>query len=92
MKPFINHRIVKHCWQGAYITDNMNYYTIEERKVTIISCLKKVFFVNKEWHEWLPIKDKKEPIHFNAYMDAYHCFLRLISGEPVGDWKEEIVS
>jgi|GEM_PF-3688428 len=87
----MKYRIVKHSWNGAYITDNMNYYTIEERKFSIISALRRVFLVDNSWDEWVPIKDKKEPIHFNAYMDAYHCFLRLISGEPVGDWKEEII-
>ena len=88
----MRHRIIKHCWQGAYITDNMNYYTIERKQITIISALKKLLFINKYWYDWVPLKDKKEPIHFNTYMDAYHCFIRVISGEPIGDWKEIIVS
>lgn len=88
----MKHRIVKHQWSGAYITDNMNYYTIEMKSVNIMSILKRLFFVNSTWHDWIPLKDKREPIHFNTYMDAYHCFLRVISGEPVGNWKEEIVS
>lgn len=87
----MKHRIVKHCWQGAYITDDMNYYTIENKRVTIISLIKKILFVNKDWYEWTALKDKKEPIRFNSYMDAYHCFLRVISGDNIGDWKEEIV-
>ena len=88
----MKHRIVKHQWSGAYITDNMNYFTIERRSVNIMSILKRLFFVSNNWHDWVPLKDKREPIHFNTYMDAYHCFLRVISGEPVGNWKEEIVS
>ena len=88
----MKYRIVKHSWHGAYIADNMYYYTIEERRFTIISALKRLFFVDNVWYEWLPIKDKKEPIHFNHYMDAYHCLLRLMSGDLVGDWKEEVVS
>jgi hypothetical protein len=70
----------------------MNYFTIERRSVNIMSILKRLFFVSNNWHDWVPLKDKREPIHFNTYMDAYHCFLRVISGEPVGNWKEEIVS
>ena len=88
----IKHRIVKHCWQGAYITDDMSYYTVEVRRVTIISLLKRLCFISNEWYDWFPIKDKREPIHFGSYIDAYHCFLRVISGEDVGDWKEEVVS
>ena len=87
----MKHRIVKHCWQGAYITDDMNYYTIEKQCVTIISVFKRLLMLNNNWYEWLPLKDKKEPIHFNSYMDAYHCFMRVISGDNIGNWKEEVV-
>jgi hypothetical protein len=87
----MRYRIVKHYWDGTYITDNMKYYTIQKRKVNIISVLKRLLFINDKWYEWVPIKDKKEPIHFNTHMDAYHCLLRVMSGEPVGDWKEEII-
>jgi hypothetical protein len=88
----MKHRIVKHQWSGAYISDNMNYYTIEKQMVNAISIFKRLLLINNTWYDWVPLKDKKEPIHFNTYMDAYHCFIRVISGEPIGDWKEEIVS
>ena len=88
----MKYRIVRHCWQGAYITDDMNYYTVEERGITIISAIKRLFQVNKTWYDWTPLKDSGRPIRFQTYMDAYHCVLRVMSGDGVGDWKEEIVT
>jgi len=88
----MKYRIIKHCWQGAYITDDMNYFTIEVKKITIISAIKKLLFINKNWHGWYPIKDSNKPIRFQSYMDAYHCILRIVSGDSVGTWKETIVS
>lgn len=87
----INYRIIRHQWMGAYINDSMYYYTIEKRQITIISVLKKLLFINKDWADWTPIKDKKEPIHFQELMDAENCFLRLINGESIGNWKETII-
>jgi len=87
----MNYRIIKHCWQGAYITDDMNYFTIEQKKVNIISIIKKLIRINNYWYEWYSVKDKKEPIRFNSYQDAYHCLLRLMSGDSVGNWQETIV-
>jgi hypothetical protein len=83
----MKYRIIKHCWQGAYITDDMNYFTIEQQRVTIISCLKKIFLVSNTWHDWHTLKDNNNPIQFNAYMDAYHCVLRLMSGDGIGKKK-----
>ena len=87
----MRHRIIKHQWMGAYINDSMYYYTIEKRQITIISILKRLIFINYDWADWTPIKDKKEPIHFQELIDAENCFLRLISGEPIGNWKETII-
>jgi hypothetical protein len=87
----MNYRIIKHQWQGAYISDYMYYYTIEHRQINFISVLKRLIFINKEWHEWNPVKDKREAIHFQHLQDARLCLMRLISGDSIGDWKETIV-
>jgi hypothetical protein len=87
----MKHRIIKHQWMGAYINDSMHYYTIEKRQINIISIFKRLIFINKDWADCTPIKDKREPIHFQELMDAENCFLRLISGESIGNWKETII-